>query len=37
MASCAAVAASFAIDKPKPMGDFHCVALPLEETAKHWS
>jgi hypothetical protein len=35
MASCAAVAESFAIAKPKPVGDF--VALPLEEMAKHWS
>jgi hypothetical protein len=35
MASCAAVAESFAIAKPKPMGDFHCVAVPLEEIVKY--
>jgi hypothetical protein len=37
MAFRAAGAESFAIAKPKPMGDFHCVAVPLEEMAKHWS
>jgi hypothetical protein len=37
MASFAAVAESFSIAKPKPMLSFHCVAVPLEEMAKHWS
>jgi hypothetical protein len=37
MASCAAVAESFSIAKPKPMGDVHFVEVPLEEMAKHWS
>jgi hypothetical protein len=37
MASFAAVAESFAIAKPKPMGAVHFVAVPLEEMAKHWS